>query len=86
LHYVNYSKILTAVTEQQKEWNMINAFSILVKKLKLLGGNINNEVGRNLNRMEINSLKIGITNNNNIQAIAREFNKHFVNIADKIKM
>jgi hypothetical protein len=35
--------------------------------------------------MEINYLKIGGTKLNNKQATAREFNKYFVNIADKIK-
>jgi hypothetical protein len=35
--------------------------------------------------MEINSLKIGSTKLNIKQAIAREFNKNFVNIVDKIK-
>jgi hypothetical protein len=36
--------------------------------------------------MGTNSLKIGSIKLNNKQATAQDFNKHFVNIADKIKM
>jgi hypothetical protein len=38
-------------------------------------GHYKQEIGRNLNRMEINLLKIGSTKLNNKQAIAQEFNK-----------
>jgi hypothetical protein len=41
-------------------------------------------MGRNSNRVEINSLKIGGIKFKSKQIIAQEFNKYFVNIAEKI--
>jgi hypothetical protein len=54
-------------------------------KIKTTWGIINKETGRNTKRVEIKTLKIDGKKLNDQQAIAEEFNKYFVNIADKIK-
>jgi DNA-directed RNA polymerase specialized sigma subunit len=55
-------------------------------KIKTNWDIINKETGRNTKKFEINTMKIdGKKLNDQQQAIAKEFNKYFVNIADKIK-
>jgi hypothetical protein len=75
---------LTAVIKKAKRMAYDKCILNSHNKIKTTWEIIKKEVGRNTNRVEINTLKIDGKKLNNQQDIAGEFNKYFANFAEKI--
>jgi hypothetical protein len=84
-YYRNYSRILTAVIEKAKRMEYDKCILNSHNKIKTTWGIIKKEVGRNINQVEINALRINGSKYDDQQKIVEEFTNHFVNIAENIK-
>jgi hypothetical protein len=84
-YYRNYSKILTTVIKKAKRMEYDKCILKSHNKIKTTWDIIKKEAGRNTSMSSINTLVTDGKKFNNQQDIAEEFNKHFANVAEKIK-
>jgi hypothetical protein len=84
-YYRNYSKILTTVIKKAKRMECDKCILKSHNKIKTTWDITKKEVGRNTSMSLINTLVMDGKKFNNQQDIAEEFNKHFANVAEKVK-